>query len=84
MVKRVGPVRLALVSNGAAEVDILLRLSPRNVWKGVASFPIEMEEDAAARIAMVETPNDLEDLVREFSDERTWASYQEFRNRNGF
>jgi len=84
MVKRVGPASLRLVQNGAADVDIQVKLGPRNVWHGVASFPLEMTEDAAVRIDMVETPNDVEDLVREFSDEGTWSSYQDFRNRNDF
>lgn len=84
MVKRVGPAQLTLVENGEAAVVIRVRISPNNEWRGVAVFPIEMIDDAALRISIVETPNDLEDLIREFSDEETWGSYQEFRNFNGF
>lgn len=84
MFKCVGPATLTLVRNGTADVDILIRIGPRNEWRGIAAFPAEMVGDAMDRISIVETPNDLEDLIREFSDARTWGSYQEFRNRNGF
>lgn len=84
MFKIVGPAQLTLIQNGAADVDIRIRIGPRNEWRGIASFPAEMTRDAMDRIAIVETPNDLEDLIREFSDAETWESYQEFRNLNGF
>lgn len=84
MIKRVGPAKLTLMRNGAADIDVHIRIGPGNEWRGVAAFPAEMAGDAAARISIVETPNDLEDLIREFSDARTWGSYQEFRNLNGF
>lgn len=82
--KKIGPARLTLVQNGAADIAIHIRMGPRNEWQGVASFPAEMAQDAMDRIAIVESPNDLEDLVREFSSAETWRSYQEFRNLNGF
>jgi len=84
MFKCVGPAKLTLVQNGAADVDIHIRIGPRNEWCGVAVFPQEMAGDAMDRISMVQTPNDLEDLIREFSDAKTWGSYQAFRNVNGF
>lgn len=84
MFKRVGPARLTLIQNGAADVDIHIRIGPSNEWRGVATFPEEMTDEAMNWISMVETPNDLEDLIREFSDAKTWGSYQEFRNLNGF
>jgi hypothetical protein len=84
MLKRVGPAKLTLVQSGAADIDVHIRIGPGNEWRGVAAFPAEMVRDAMDWIAIVETPNDLEDLIREFSDARTWGSYQEFRNLNGF
>ena len=85
VVKRVGPATLELIRrNGSADIDIEVVFGPGNAWRGTASFPAEMTAEAEARIAEVETPNDLEDLVRAWSNERTWASYQDFRNLNGF
>lgn len=84
MFKCVGPAKLTLVQNGAADVDIHIRIGPRNEWRGVAVFPAEMTGDAMDRISIVQTPNDLEDLIREFSDAGAWGSYQAFRNVNGF
>jgi hypothetical protein len=55
-----------------------------NTWQGVASFPIDMVDEAMDRVSGIETPNDLEDLVRSWSDKDTWSSFQEFRNVNGF
>jgi hypothetical protein len=43
-----------------------------------------MAGDARNWIETIETPNDLEDLIREFCDARTWGSYQNFRDLNGF
>jgi len=83
--KRIGPAKLTLVQrNGSADVDITVRLSPMNTWQGVASFPIDMVDEAMDRVSGIETPNDLEDLVRSWSDKDTWSSFQEFRNVNGF
>jgi hypothetical protein len=82
--KLVGPARLTLIRNGSAEIDIRIRVGPGNEWRGVAAFPVEMMDDAAGWIDLIETPNDLEDLVREFGSSEAWGSYQEFRNMNGF
>jgi hypothetical protein len=83
--RRVGPAKLTLVQrNGSADVDITVRLSPANTWQGVVSFPIDMVGEAMNRVSEVETANDLEDLVRAWSDKNTWASFQEFRNVNEF
>jgi len=84
MLKHVGPASLKLSENGSADIEIRIRIGPRNEWQGVAAFPLERAQDAREWIAIVETPNDLEDLIREFCDARTWGSYQDFRNLNGF
>lgn len=84
MFKRVGPASLKLLENGSADIEIHIRIGPGNEWQGVAAFPMEMVTDAMGWIELIETPNDLEDLIREFSDAKTWGSYQNFRDLNGF
>jgi hypothetical protein len=84
MFRRVGPATLRLVEDGSSDIDIHVRIGPGNEWHGVAAFPIEMAGDARNWIETIETPNDLEDLIREFCDARTWGSYQNFRDLNGF
>ena len=44
----------------------------------------EAIQETYSVVAVTYSENDLEDLIREFSDARTWGSYQEFRNLNGF
>lgn len=83
--RTVGPAALELFRrNGSVIIDIKIDLGPGNVWHGVAAFPGLLEREADALLDEVETPNDLENLVRAWSDEDTWASYQKFRNVNGF
>ena len=84
MFKRVGPASLKLVENGSVAIDIWIRIAPGNEWKGVAAFPLALAKDARTWIELIETPNDLEDLIREFCDAETWGSYQNFRDLNGF
>lgn len=84
MFKRVGPARLTFVQNGTADIDIQIRFGQNNEWQGVAKFPAEMADEAMNWIEMVETPNDLENLIREFCTSQAWESYQEFRAINGF
>lgn len=84
MFKQVGPASLRLLENGAADIEIWIRIGPGNEWMGTAAFPISMIQDARNWIELVETPNDLEDLIREFCDAGAWGSYQNFRDLNGF
>ena len=84
MLKRIGPVSLRLLENGSADIEIWVRISPGNEWKGTAAFPLVMAGEAQNWIELVETPNDLEDLIREFCDAQAWGSYQNFRDLNGF
>lgn len=51
-------------------------------WSGYAVFPREMKQEAIRRMNQIETVNDVEDLVREFSDKATYDSFQEFRAGN--
>ena len=48
-------------------------------WEGFAAFPKGMEEEAEYRAQNLVTPNDIEDLMREFSDEATYNSFLKFR-----
>jgi hypothetical protein len=84
MFKRVGPASLKLLENGSADIEIKIRIGPNNEWSAVAAFPLELAWDARDWIGLIETPNDLEDLIREFCDAGTWGSYQNFRDLNGF
>lgn len=82
--RRIGPAHMTVVQEGdGADVKIVVDMGRGLRWKGVAYFPVSMTEEAVDRVARVHTPNDLEDLVREFSDAATWGSLQEFRNLSG-
>lgn len=83
--RRVGPADLTVVQeDAAADVRITVDLGSRRRWAGVAYFPVEMLDEAVDRVSRIQTVNDLEDLVREFSDSDTWGSFQGFRNLAGF
>lgn len=79
--RRIGPAHLTVVQDGGgADIRIEIHLDRRTKWAGVATFPAFMVDEAVDRVARVHSVNDLEDLVREFSDADTWGSFQEFRN----
>lgn len=82
--RRVGPANLTVVKGRDIRVKIRIQMDGQNEWWGSAEFPVSMIDDALDRASRVKTPNDLEDLIREFSDAQTWGSYQDFRNLNGF
>lgn len=48
-------------------------------WSGFAAFPRRMVVEAKRRMEEIEDPNDIEDLMREFSDKSTYDSFLEFR-----
>lgn len=79
--RRIGPAHLTVVQEGdGADVRISIDLGRGLKWSGIASFPAAMVSEAVDRVSRVHSANDLEDLVREFSDSDTWGSLQEFRN----
>lgn len=80
MKKRIGPVVLELSLEDAGVYIYATYDQDGEVWQGVASFPWEMEDEAALWIDRIESADDLEDLLREFSPEETWNSFQRFRN----
>ena len=82
MVERdLGDLHLALLPDRSGNVEILVSFPE---WSGRAYFPAPVADEAMEEFARIEMPNDLEDLFRPWSDEETWASYQDFRNREGF
>jgi hypothetical protein len=80
--REVGPIYLEVL-NGDPERGLFVRVTrdidPDTGWTGVASFLEEMAETVKERVGRIESDNDLEDLLREFGDEETWAEFQEFR-----
>jgi len=73
-------VHLELV-DGAHEVEIRVSVDG---WSGVAHFPAPVADEAYREFDKLKTPNDLENLFREWSDEETWGAWQELRNREKF
>ena len=84
MVKQVGPATLELEEIGQGiyiKADVAMET---DVWQGTAAFPVEVADEAFIQFDRIETPNDLEDLMRAWASEDTWASLQLFRNEFGF
>jgi hypothetical protein len=84
MQRQVGPATLDLTQrNGSFYLNASVAMNGA-VWETVAVFPGEVEEEALYQFERIQTPNDLEDLVRSWTSEETWESYQGFRRRYGF
>jgi hypothetical protein len=81
MVRDLGGAQLELVEVRGGEVEIRVYLPD---WAGIAHFPAPIADQAYTEFEAIETPNDLEDLFRPWSDEETWESYQELRRQEGF
>jgi hypothetical protein len=52
-------------------------------WVGVASFPDRMYDEAVLWMNRIRSGDDIEDLLREWSPQETWDSFQVLRNRVG-
>ena len=84
MLRHVGPATLELLKrDGAFYLSAKVSMNGA-VWEAVAVFPPEVEEEAQYQFRRIQTPTDLEDLVRAWTNEETWDSYQEFRRVYGF
>lgn len=82
MIERdLGGAHLALLPDKSGDVEVRVSFPG---WTGSAWFPGPVTDEALQEFARIETPNDLEDLFRLWSDAETWAAYQELRNREGF
>jgi hypothetical protein len=82
--RRAGPIQLDLFAEGdAARLRVLVNLGAGASWEGSASFPVGTLDEARDLVAGTETPTDIEDIIRMWGDEETWASWQEFRNLHG-
>lgn len=76
-----GPLKLSLARSPHGDVAIQVAIEG---WDGVARFPSAVADEGYAIFQDIQTPNDLEDLLRPWSDEETWETYQELRNHLGF
>jgi len=84
MQRQVGPATLELTQrNGRFYLNASVKMNGE-VWETVAVFPPDVEEEAHYQFERIQTPTDLEDLVRAWTDEETWESYQNFRREYGF
>jgi hypothetical protein len=84
LARRIGPATLELERQGAG-VYLKVTVSENgSTWRGTAAFPLVAQDEALEQFDRIETPTDLEDLLRAWAGSETWASYQEFRNRYGF
>lgn len=81
--RKAGPLRVFLVRDPeAVHLDLLIEADGRS-WRGVASFPLFMEDEAVRRLDMLRSVQDVEDLVRAWSGAETWAAIQVFRIETG-
>lgn len=81
--RRLGPLHALLVRGPeAVRIDLSLEADGRS-WRGAASFPLFMEDEAARRLDMLLCAQDVEDLVRAWSGAETWAELQVFRIETG-
>jgi hypothetical protein len=80
--RRVGPITLELVQpNPLSAEGIYIQVTRKGngrTWKGYASFPLGMYNLAQDKIAEVEDDEDLDNLLREWSDAETWQGWQRF------
>ncbi|NIQ80314.1 MAG: hypothetical protein GTN93_19935 [Anaerolineae bacterium] len=84
MLREVGPATLELTRrNGAFYLNARVSMNGDS-WETVAIFPPDVEEEARFQFERIQTPNDLEDLVRAWTPEEVWESYQYFRRAYGF
>lgn len=81
MAKVVGPITLDLVADHEG-LDLLVSYvtGDREPWRGIASFPWEMEDEALLWMERISTETDLEDLFRQWAPAGTWWSFQRIRN----
>lgn len=83
MQRDVGPLTLTLKKKGKSHYLTAVVSMNGSVWEAVATFPKGTEEEALYQFERIETPNDLEALVRAWTSADTWGSFQEFRDRYG-
>ncbi len=81
----IGPVVLRYVPGPGLDVVVTYRSADagNKPWKGVASFPWALEDEAMAWPDRIHSENDLEDLLREWAPAETWESFQRLRNELG-
>lgn len=81
MAKEIGPIRLELIAdNEGLDIAVSYDTGDPKPWTGVASFPWEMEDEAALWMERIRTETDLEDLFRQWAPEETWWAFQRIRN----
>lgn len=83
MEKRIGPVRLRYLAGEGLEIVVSYDAGRNRFWTGVASFPWEMEDEAVSWMDRIHSPNDVEDLLRQWAPAETWESFQEVRSEVG-
>lgn len=77
-VRRVGPATLEFEKRRDG-VFITATVSMNgDVWRGVGAFPLVAEDEAWIQFYRIQTPVDLEALVRAWSSQDTWFDYKEF------
>lgn len=81
MIRDLGIAQLDLEPGSDGDIEIRVVFPD---WKGIAHFPAPVAEEAYMEFRQIESPNDLEDLLRLWSDAETWQSFQEFRRREDF
>jgi hypothetical protein len=73
---------LELVTPNPRGDGVYIRVTRASVggraWEGYASFPTEMTELAKEKIEAVQDDEDLDNLLREWSDAETWQGWQRF------
>lgn len=84
MQRDIGPLTLTLKKRNGAQYLTARLVMNGSVWETTAAFPEGSEEEAIYQFEKIETPGDLEALIRAWTSADTWASYQELRDRFGF